>query len=170
MATALQALISDLDAEISTHEEAHPHEQKTSKAVLICSHAAPLIALGRALTGNMPQDSSVEDFNVFTAGLSTFVRRGPSSDPDGTDTDTAGRAGLDSLAPGTKSSRSGLSVPAWQGGRGVGGGWDCVRNGDCSFLSGGAERGWYFSPLSSVLFPCLLLFIIDVLKLTWQAL
>jgi transcription factor C subunit 7 len=25
---------------------------------------------------------------------------------------------------------------------GVGGGWECTVNGDCSFLSGGEERGW----------------------------
>jgi len=29
-----------------------------------------------------------------------------------------------------------------RGGRGVGGGWDLTVSGDCSFLSGGEERGW----------------------------
>jgi len=33
----------------------------------------------------------------------------------------------------------------WAGGRGVRGGWDCEVNCDCSFLSGGEERGWRFS-------------------------
>lgn len=140
VATTLETLIRDLDAEISAYEDAHPEESRTKKAILICSHAAPLIALGRVLTGNMPEDSSVEDFNVFTAGLSTFVRR--SSSPSGPETH-----GVESLAPGTKTSRSDVTVPAWQGGRGVGGGWDCIGNGDCSFLSGGAERGWYRCPL-----------------------
>lgn len=30
----------------------------------------------------------------------------------------------------------------WIGGKGIQGGWDCIKNGDCSFLKGGAERGW----------------------------
>ena len=95
----------------------------------------------------MPEDSGVEDFNVFTAGLSTFARRSSSSSSSSYGPDNGRGRGLESLAPGTKTSRPGLQVPAWQGGRGVGGGWDCIRNGDCSFLSGGAERGWYvFSP------------------------
>jgi len=33
----------------------------------------------------------------------------------------------------------------WRDGRGVQGGWDCVVSGDCSFLSGGEERGWRFA-------------------------
>ncbi|KAI9932185.1 hypothetical protein ASPWEDRAFT_480119 [Aspergillus wentii DTO 134E9] len=138
LATALACIIADLDAEISALEATQPPSAHTSKAVLICSHAAPLVAVGRALTGKMPADSGEEDFNVFTAGLSTFKRRSGSS---------AGSAGgVDLLAPGTKPIRSeGLSVPNWQGGKGVGGGWDCVGNGDCSFLSGGAERGWHFN-------------------------
>ncbi|KAL2373440.1 hypothetical protein RJZ57_002073 [Blastomyces gilchristii] len=40
---------------------------------------------------------------------------------------------------------SGKKVPRWQGGVGVGGGWDCVGNGECGFLSGGKERGWHFN-------------------------
>jgi transcription factor C subunit 7 len=31
---------------------------------------------------------------------------------------------------------------SWKGGNGVGGGWEVKLNGDCSFLSGGEERGW----------------------------
>jgi len=110
--------------------------------------------MGRVLTGHMPDDSGEEDFKVYTAGLSTFVRRrrsgsGPGSrsgssttcisDRSPTAADS-GRLGL--LAPGTKVLRPGTTVPDWKGGKGVGGGWDCVVNGDCSFLSGGAERGW----------------------------
>lgn len=93
-----------------------------SKAILICTHAAPLIAAGRALTGHMPEDSSEEDFRPFTAGVSTFVRR--------------------------KRKKSVVVVeskgmaPDWRGGKGVGGGWDCIGNGECGFLSGGEERGW----------------------------
>jgi len=134
LATALEGVIADVDAEISALEADLPSEQRSRKSILICSHAAPLIAMGRALTGLMPEDSSVEDFYVFTAGLSTFRRRGTG------ETRSQGSA-QSILAEGTKLVRA-ESVPDWKRGRGVGGGWDCVSNGDCSFLSSGAERGW----------------------------
>ncbi|CAG8005457.1 unnamed protein product [Penicillium salamii] len=136
VATALEGIVTDVDAEVSALEETLPVEQRTSKAVLICAHAAPLIAMGRVLTGRMPDDSSEEDFNVFTAGLSTFKRRGAAAGYQEGSQEA-------SLAEGTRLVRSLGSVPRWRG-RGVGGGWDCVGNGDCSFLSGGAERGWHF--------------------------
>ncbi|PYH96740.1 hypothetical protein BO71DRAFT_374821 [Aspergillus ellipticus CBS 707.79] len=148
LATTLSQLITDLDTEIAALEATlPPHVPRTSKAVLICSHAAPLIAMGRVLTGNMPEDSGEEDFGVFTAGVSTFVRRNgdKGGDVEGGDGGGGNRAGA--LAPGTKGMRGDvdLKVPEWKGGRGVGGGWECVRNGDCGFLSGGAERGWHFN-------------------------
>lgn len=124
----LHTIIADLDAEIAAHERTHPETANQSRAILICSHAAPLIAMGRALTGDMPADSSEEDFNVFTAGLSTFVRRREGSSSSDSSVDERG-----SVTP----------APEWRGGRGVGGGWDCIANGECGFLSGGAERGWY---------------------------
>ncbi|PTU22888.1 hypothetical protein P175DRAFT_0521980, partial [Aspergillus ochraceoroseus IBT 24754] len=68
-AATLALVIRDVDAEIARLEEESP--PATSKAILICSHAAPLIAMGRVLTGDMPAESSEEDFRVFTAGLST---------------------------------------------------------------------------------------------------
>ncbi|KAK3340335.1 PGAM-domain-containing protein [Neurospora tetraspora] len=49
------------------------------RAVLLCSHAAPIIALGRVLTGNMPENIEVEDFRAFTCGLSVFRRRNGAS-------------------------------------------------------------------------------------------
>lgn len=100
------------------------------RAIVICTHAATLYAIGRALTGRMPGDISEEDFHVFTCGLSRFVRRGSGLD-GGRDTVESWR-GLGSP----------ISKVEWRGGRGVGGGWECVLNGDCSFLSGGEERGW----------------------------
>ena len=143
VATALQSLITDLDAEIAAYEAAQPqHEQKTSKAVLICSHAASLIAMGRVLTGRMPDDSAEEDFNVFTAGLSTFLRRTPATATVASPSVVPTRTVEELLAPGTKALRPEMRVPDWEGGNGVAGGWDCVGNGDCSFLSGGAQRGW----------------------------
>lgn len=33
----------------------------------------------------------------------------------------------------------------WRNGNGVGGGWDITVNGDCSFLTNGEERNWWFS-------------------------
>lgn len=133
VATALSGIIADLDAEITALEANVPPEQRTSKSVLICGHAAPLIAMGRALTGRMPEDTSEEDFFVFTAGLSTYTRRSATVSDKKLEPATA-------LAEGTALLRVD-GVPEWQG-CGVGGGWDCVKNGDCSFLSGGAERGW----------------------------
>lgn len=146
LATTLAGIIADADAEITTLESSQPPSERTSKAILICSHAAPLIAIGRALTGNMPDDSSTEDFLVFTAGLSTFVRRTASNEGRGVNVLEQGDSSL--LAEGTTILRGSTSVPEWKNGRGVGGGWECVVNGDCGFLSGGAERGWYVLSLS----------------------
>lgn len=137
LATTLEGIIADVDAEIATLEADLPAEKRSSKSLFICSHAAPLIAMGRVLTGRMPNDSSEEDFFVYTAGLSTFGRR---SMGDGRKVRADGR-GSHSLAEGTELVRV-KNVPDWENGNGVGGGWDCVSNGDCSFLSGGAERGW----------------------------
>ncbi|KAJ5211068.1 hypothetical protein N7491_010885 [Penicillium cf. griseofulvum] len=141
IATALEGIIADIDAEVSALEAELPLAQRTSKSVLICAHAAPLIAMGRALTGHMPDDSSEEDFNVFTAGLSTFKRRASSACSGQSDAQQENAE--KQLAEGTTLLRA-SSLPQWQNGHGVGGGWDCVANGDCSFLSGGAERGWHF--------------------------
>ncbi|EME85706.1 uncharacterized protein MYCFIDRAFT_59682 [Pseudocercospora fijiensis CIRAD86] len=76
------------------------------KSLLICTHAAAMIAIGRVLTGCMPEDEGEDDFKCFTCSFSKFVRKPQSK------------------------------------GKGVGGGWDCEVNGDCSFLEGGEERGW----------------------------
>ncbi|KAF7117389.1 hypothetical protein CNMCM5793_006291 [Aspergillus hiratsukae] len=141
VATALAGVIADVDREIAALEASQSPEKRTSKALLICSHAAPLIAMGRVLTGAMPDDSSTEDFFVFTAGLSTFRRRGVVTPGAEVRTVSAESA---ALAPGTKILRAETTVPDWRGGKGVGGGWDCVKNGDCGFLSTGAERGWHF--------------------------
>lgn len=50
------------------------------KSVLLCTHAATMIAAGRVLTGRMPENPDEEDFRCYTAGLSKFVRRSP--DPE----------------------------------------------------------------------------------------
>lgn len=89
------------------------------RAVVLCSHAAVVIALGRVLTASVPQDPSHEDFKAFTCGLGVYRREGvailaETADTNGTET-------------------------GYEVGRGD---WTCELNSDCSFLSSGAERGW----------------------------
>ncbi|KAK7525865.1 histidine phosphatase superfamily [Phyllosticta citriasiana] len=120
IAYTLHRIIEELDA-----------DPRGPRTLLICTHAASMIAIGRTLTGRMPPDEGEEDFKCFTCALSRFDRRG-----------TAGQIDVE---------RWDVSKPhdiprvPWRDGRGVGGGWDCTVNGDCSFLSGGEERGWKFS-------------------------
>ncbi|CZT51748.1 related to transcription initiation factor [Rhynchosporium secalis] len=101
------------------------------KAVVLCTHAATLIAIGRALTGRMPEDIAEEDFRPFTCGLSTFVRRG--------------KENVEKRVKDWEGPEAFIPKLEWRGGRGVGGGWNLTLSGDCSFLSGGEERGWRFS-------------------------
>ena len=106
VAAATDALIKHAD------EEGH-------RTAMVCTHAAVVIAMGRVLTGLMPDDESKEDFRAFTCGLSLFRRKS--------------QYGRKSEA---NSSIDWLRL-------GVGGGWLCEQNSDCSFLSEGEERGWY---------------------------
>ncbi|KAF5569093.1 transcription initiation factor [Fusarium phyllophilum] len=64
VAAAVQAIIERCDA------EGH-------RAVVLCTHAAVVITLGRILTGRIPKAVEEEDFHAFTCGLSTYRRRGP---------------------------------------------------------------------------------------------
>ncbi|CAK7268645.1 C6 zinc cluster transcription factor-like protein [Sporothrix epigloea] len=45
------------------------------RAIVLCTHAASIIAMGRVLTGQLPEDVASKDFDTFTCGLSTFRRR-----------------------------------------------------------------------------------------------
>ena len=105
------------------------------KTILLCSHAAAIIAIGRVLTGNMPEDVSEEDFSCYTCGVSTFTRR------SGAEV-TAGATELEKYGVWDSSKASEVPYVEWKGGRGVGGGWECEKNSDCSFLENGEERGW----------------------------
>ena len=110
------------------HRIIEKSDREGVKAIIICTHAATLYAVGRALTGVMPEDSSEEDFKPFTCGLTRFVRK----------TDIENLESVEEWAgPET-------SIPKvnWRGGKGVGGGWELRESGECSFLSGGEERGW----------------------------
>ncbi|CEJ89308.1 hypothetical protein VHEMI05157 [[Torrubiella] hemipterigena] len=86
-------------------------EGKTS--VVVCTHAAVVIVLGRVLTGKIPADMDIDDFQAFTCGVSVYTR--------------------------DKTSSSGLPSNSKDTGLGD---WTCEKNSDCSFLSQGAERGW----------------------------
>lgn len=105
-------------------------DEEGVKAIILCSHAASILAIGRALTGIMPDNIEEQDFKPFTCGLSKFSRK--SSDAPYKD------------VPAWKEGDDIPRIP-WKNGAGVGGGWECKLNGDCSFLSGGEERGWRFS-------------------------
>jgi transcription factor C subunit 7 len=99
------------------------------KAILICTHAACMIAMGRALTGLMPDDFTDDDFQCYTAGVSMYKRRKDTGEKE-----------IVLIWDG----KTAESIPTfgWRGGKGVLGGWDCLKNSDCSWLSTGPERGW----------------------------
>lgn len=61
VASAMRAIVERCD------EEGH-------RAIVLCTHAAVVIALGRVLTGDMPETPDVDDFQAYTCGLSTYRR------------------------------------------------------------------------------------------------
>ena len=109
-------------------------DPKGPKAILVCTHAAAIIAIGRVLTGRMPEDVSEEDFSCFTCGVSTFSRRAGA--------EASSKKGLEEFGVWDAKNASQVPDVQWQGGKGVGGGWECEKNSDCSFLENGEERGW----------------------------
>ncbi|KAI4118572.1 MAG: hypothetical protein LQ345_001409 [Seirophora villosa] len=113
VAYALSCIIQAVDSDTGAEEEV---------SILICTHAATLIAIGRCLTGNMPSDVNQEDYLAPCAGLTKFVRRKASARQElGNRKDGAGNAD-------------------WKEGKGVAGGWNCELNGNCDHLAAGAER------------------------------
>ena len=116
-ACAIEGMIRALD-----------NDPKQPRAVLLCTHAAGMICIGRVLTGRMPSDPTEEDFKCGTCALSRFDRRRAlEKSPTTRRPDT------------TLKARSNLK---WHGGRDLLVEWDCTVNGDCSFLTGGEERPW----------------------------
>ena len=99
------------------------------KAIIICTHAAGMIALGRALTGRMPEDPNEEDFRCGTCALSRFDRR-------------EGAEAASPVKAWDESRPNDIPAVDWRSGKGVQVGWECTTNGDCSFLKGGEERTW----------------------------
>lgn len=122
--------ISDLHdrTAYALHKIIERSDKEGVKAIIICSHAATILAIGRALTGCMPENVEEQDFRPFTCGLSKFVRK----------TDAPLRQVHEWKGPEDQ-----IPKIDWRNGKGVAGGWRCELNGDCSFLSGGEERGWY---------------------------
>ncbi|KAG9773958.1 hypothetical protein KCU88_g5636, partial [Aureobasidium melanogenum] len=115
VARALAHIVQDVDEEY--HRSGRGDEEVT---LLLCGHAAQIIASGRALTGQVPDDLDEDDFKCFTCGISKFTRR---------------------QVPGTGEP---YYDDDWRNSGGVAGGWDCILNSDCSHLSQGEERGWHF--------------------------
>ncbi|KAH6636596.1 histidine phosphatase superfamily [Chaetomium tenue] len=129
VAAAMEALIAQCDRD-------------GVRAILLCSHAAVIIALGRVLTGQMPDSIDTDDFKCFTCGLSAYRRRRRQGlKTEGMDEP----AGEPTAARDADHHGKGGTAMDWRGGRGVSGGWDCELNSDCAHLSLGEERGWRFS-------------------------
>ncbi|KAH0525149.1 hypothetical protein TsFJ059_007553 [Trichoderma semiorbis] len=103
------------------------------RAVVLCTHAAVVIMLGRILTGDFPETVDTDDFHAFTCGLSVYRRKLDDRDQ--------GRRGKGEL-PDKEPNPSAVAV----------GGWSCEANSDCSFLAGGEERGWYVEQVKFVHF------------------
>ncbi|KAK4106582.1 phosphoglycerate mutase-like protein [Parathielavia hyrcaniae] len=112
------------------------------RAILLCSHAAVIIALGRVLTGHRPTAVETPDFKCFTCGLSLYRRRQSSEVEAGGNNSRAKQTAAehDANVQGQDSLAS-----EFRGDRGLPGGWDCELNSDCAHLSLGEERGWAFS-------------------------
>ncbi|KAI1078451.1 phosphoglycerate mutase-like protein [Whalleya microplaca] len=51
-------------------------DQEGRRAILLSTHAAVVISLGRVLTGRLPEDVQEIDFHAFTCGLSVYRRQG----------------------------------------------------------------------------------------------
>jgi len=117
-------------AELSAEESVGKKRSSDETAILICTHAAPLIAIGRALTGEMPVDMCQQDFKTNTCGISKFKRR------------TLSVSQSDSELPLEKVELPITSTAGLRYSKGIVGGWDCVMNSDGAHLEGGEERGW----------------------------
>lgn len=125
-AYALASIIASCDSASPSFPPASDASASSPSSILICTHAAAMIAMGRALTGKMPEDVAERDFHTFTASVSVFERVAVASEN----------------VPGWK---EGEKVPdvGWRG-KGVQGGWRCVVDAGTGHLEGGGERDWGF--------------------------
>ncbi|KAI9732835.1 MAG: hypothetical protein M1834_003773 [Cirrosporium novae-zelandiae] len=134
VAFALESIIQDLDA-----EEGEP------RTVLLCTHAATMIAIGRVLTGEEERR-----FGAWCCGVSRFDRRRDNNNNNNNSMRSVGGVGTEDVKRRELLERPVRGwrpdeVGRWKGGKGILGGWDCVVDGECGFLSGGRERGWHFT-------------------------
>jgi len=127
-AYALVSIIADCDSLSlpSSPKKSITDSASSPTAILICTHAAAMIAIGRALTGIMPDDVAERDFRTFTASVSRFERVAP-----------------ESVAVPTWTVGEKVPDVGWRG-RGVAGGWRCVVDAGTEHLEGGGERDWGF--------------------------
>ncbi|KAI9726448.1 MAG: hypothetical protein M1828_001270 [Chrysothrix sp. TS-e1954] len=140
-AYALHRIVSACDA-----DPARP------TAALLCTHAAGMICIGRALTGRMPEDVREEDFRCGTCCLSVFRRRRRPSqraqraqqqqEQQQGEGEGKGFMGREEVAEWNPNAPEDVPDVDWRDGKGVGGGWVCEVNGDCTHLTGGEERTW----------------------------
>ncbi|KAL7912964.1 histidine phosphatase superfamily [Trichoderma velutinum] len=96
------------------------------RAIVLCTHAAVVIMLGRILTGDFPETVDTDDFRAFTCGLSVYRRK-----LDNRDQGPREKGDLPDKEPNPSAAA-------------VVGGWSCEANSDCRFLAEGEERGWKF--------------------------
>ncbi|KAI1180097.1 RNA polymerase III transcription initiation factor complex component [Nemania sp. FL0916] len=148
VATCIEAIITQCDKE-------------GKKAIIISTHAAIVITLGRVLTAKIPRDVTVEDFGAFTCGLSVYRRQG--IDQDCSIATTTNRTAMardqaqglanTQAAMHTVKTQFKVSLPtpshvvdshqSYE--LDLSSRWRCEVDSDCSFLRGGEERGWKFS-------------------------
>ncbi|KAK6438854.1 C6 zinc cluster transcription factor-like protein [Oleoguttula sp. CCFEE 5521] len=117
-AYVLSRLIKQLDEDPSGPE-----------SVVLCTHAASLVAFSRVLAGNVPSDPSTQDFIAYTACVTRFERQDA--------------VPVKVLPKPVASSRKLQSD--WLNEHARGGRWRCVLNGYSGYLSSGRQRGWRFS-------------------------
>jgi transcription factor C subunit 7 len=109
------------------------------RAVLICTHAPLVVAVARALVGR-PRDLAEPDFVAYTCGLMTFVRGDAPGDAPVDAAKVKARGDATVNARGDSTVNATADVDAANTARDSA--WVCTVNADCSFLSGGPERGW----------------------------
>ncbi|KAF4124207.1 hypothetical protein GMORB2_5923 [Geosmithia morbida] len=70
----LYARVGEVVEAVVRRSEAEGH-----RSIVLCTHAAVVIALGRVLTGRVPESPDVRDFQAYTCGLSTYTRKNPTT-------------------------------------------------------------------------------------------
>ncbi|RDA92771.1 hypothetical protein CP533_0815 [Ophiocordyceps camponoti-saundersi (nom. inval.)] len=114
-------------------------------AIVLCTHAAVVITLGRVLTGCLPDSVDETDFDAYTCGLTVFCRDHVDDDDDDDDQQVQLQQQQQQQQQQGHVSHAKIStseIGAEAVGSLVVGGWHCLLDSDCSFLSGGQERGW----------------------------